>query len=134
MKYTIKDLVDTAKEYEKNFSNILNSIGTPKHRLFLYKELRLNLKDVAIRKELGIYVNNPCRLGDYFTKPCELCTGWVKKKVKGMDMSGSSFYMVKETEQDKIRCEIKDTFTGDGILCKDRRKKVDIVTGKHLLN
>ena len=78
MKFTIEDLRSNSRAYDRNFTLICNlrRYGTPKHKLLLCVEHRINQRGIRIRKALGIGVESPCPLERL--QSCQDCHGWLK--------------------------------------------------------
>lgn len=54
MKREIRILRILQKEYNDNFQQLIESVGTPEHKEYLKKEILLNKQTTDIKKSLGM--------------------------------------------------------------------------------
>ncbi len=75
--YTMKDLKRNSKAYSKMFDKLINcKLNSHEHNRLVKEEKRLYNKEVKIRKALGIFIPNLCKLDTVV--PCRDCTGFYK--------------------------------------------------------
>lgn len=60
MKREIRILRILQKEYNDNFQQLIESVGTPEHKEYLKKEILLNKQTTDIKKSLGMLAQDPC--------------------------------------------------------------------------
>ena len=101
----MSDLKRVSRLYERNFKKIMKSVGTEKHRIYTKREEKLDKIDTNLRKELGMYISNPCPLTSTSIY-CNACVGrfsYTQRKTPGGKV-------VKITVQDKngTKCKLKD--------------------------
>ena len=80
--------------YERNFQLLKNSApngirpNKKLHKFYLKREVKLNVRDIALRKHFGAYVPDPCPLQERVSKSCEICVGYYKQQTIGKTMKG----------------------------------------------
>lgn len=105
--YTLQDLRQHQKTYEKLVDKLIDTVYTPEHYNYLTEETRLNKLGIKIRSELGIIDTNPCLLGNT-SLDCPRCPGRYmqygqKKKLGKMvypvHRDSEGYYIVKTTSR-----------------------------------
>ena len=84
-KYTREHLDEIEEAYERNFERLLKASqrGDSKmHDRYKKRELKLQQRAVEIRKAVGNYIKDPCKLGIGRYMPCYRCTGWYISEFK----------------------------------------------------
>ena len=111
--YTKQDLEQCSKEYRSNFKMMCNAVGTPDHVIYVKEEHRLNKLDKRIRKNLGIYLSDPCPI--HISKHCYECTGKYERSTRF-------------TLKGKQRNKFVESFSHRGRVCrfKDVKKLTEI--------
>lgn len=102
-KYTLRDLELLGEEYEKNYQKLVRTVNLPRSERMEYirKERKLYRLDKIIRKELGVYVEDPCPIGS--SKNCFECNGWFKRQAT---LTSNRFVSAKKGEGQY--CDYKD--------------------------
>jgi len=107
MVYTQEDLERLQKEYNDNFELLLKHIDTPEHKHYSDEEKKLYKKEVEIRKQLGLYIKDPCQIRSH--KFCYECTGYyivIPSRNKNGKMIYTGIDVPKETEG-AVKCNFK---------------------------
>ena len=51
----LKQLNQVSQQYEANFQRLLKAVNTPEQDHYVQREKELNQRDIALRKDLGMY-------------------------------------------------------------------------------
>ena len=91
------------QEYDALFEQILRcEKGSPEHKRMLVKEQALLTTETRIKKILGQYAHDPCKLSGVVD--CMRCTGYIEKKYE----NGKSVYIMSRNKTNTEHCTIKD--------------------------
>ena len=83
MEATLENLKEVSRQYEVNFKLLVASVNTPSQTEYLKEEHRLNRLNIQLQSDLGIYIDDPCKLSSNGAD-CDKCSGWIKR-VRGGD-------------------------------------------------
>ncbi len=109
MKYTLKHLIGVVRQYKDNMVPLIKTTGTEEHKKYVRIERRLCALDVMIRRQLGIFIPDPCPL-TIRSKDCSLCSGYTKKIPNDNLSTRKKFVVVValETEAGITECPLKE--------------------------
>ena len=99
---TQETLDKLSRVYKKNFNRMMYCAEDRLRTNAVKRENKLENMCVTLRKEMGIYIHDPCPLQG---KTCEKCTGYTKskKKVNKKGKVKTKQYMASPEDGEKCR-------------------------------
>ena len=101
----LRELEHNHELWEKNYEKLVATQKTPAQKKYVKLEEILTLREIRLRKELGLYANDPCPIPEHRAQDCSLCTGYYVNE---------RFRRSAHEEKKGIRCPIKE------VMCEEK--------------